>query len=65
MFKLPSPKNIIFIASMLFLIISNIFLRKYYKIEDNDKAKGKKFHIISTIIYSIAIVFFLISYFKK
>lgn len=60
-FILEVLKENLFIISMLVLVVSNLFLRKYYKVEDGEKNKGKKFHVISIIIYSIAVTLFVIS----
>ncbi|WP_442197653.1 hypothetical protein [Senegalia sp. (in: firmicutes)] len=57
-------KNTIFIVAMIILIISNIFLRRYYKTEGNNKRKAKKLYITSIVIYSIALIIFLISFLK-
>lgn len=51
--------NTLFIISMIFLLVSNIFLRKYYKTLEVDRKKGKKLHIASIILYSIAVILFL------
>lgn len=56
-------KNTLFITSMIFLLVSNIFLRKYYKVEESYSKKGKKLHIASIILYSIAVILFLLQVF--
>lgn len=58
-------KNTLFITSFIFLVVSNIFLRKYYKIEASNKKEGKKFHIISIILYSIAVILFFVQFFYE
>lgn len=57
-------KENLFILSMAFLLISNIFLRRYYKIDEYDEVKAKKFHVISIIVYVVAAILLLIALFR-